>query len=176
MSQGWIQLSNALWPFPSFLFPGPHPSFIFCFQDPLSHPHTPHKYTDTYSSDTDFFLWHRIPPELLFPFQSSSSPCAEHLPSLLCTLQLDTNSPKQGLFTGSAFLAIWTLQHSFFLQACLTKSNKNTSGKYLLFRLFLHFTMFFYYCSFYIHMLIAHHNFSDRKQLKITLQKVLLRI
>lgn len=136
MSQSWIQLSNALWPFPSFLFPGPHLSFSFCFQDPLSHPHTPHKYTDTYSSDTHFLLWHRIPPKLLFPFTKFKQSLCRAPPFLLFSLQRDTNSPKQGLFTGSAFLAIWTRQHSFFLQAYLTKSNENTSGKYLLFRLF----------------------------------------
>lgn len=77
MSQGWIQLSNALWPFSSFLFPGPHPSFSLCFQDPLSHPHTPHKYTDTYSSDTHFFLWHRIPSKLFSSTKFKQPLCRE---------------------------------------------------------------------------------------------------
>lgn len=122
-------------------------SLVFSFQDHIPHlvsasrtlslTHTHHINTQTHTALTHISCCGTGYPQSFFSLlQSSSSPCAEHLPSLLFSLQRDTNSPKQGLFTGSAFLAIWTLQHSFFLQAYLTKSNKNTSGKYLLFRLF----------------------------------------
>lgn len=149
-------------------------SLVFSFQDHIPHlvsasrtlslTHTHHINTQTHTALTHVsFCGTGYPQSFFSPLQSSSSPGAEHLPCLLSGLQLDANSPKQGLFTGSAFLTIWSLRHSFLFQVYLIKGNKNTSGKYLLFRGFLYFAMLFY-----IYMLIVHQNFCDKYQLKIT--------
>lgn len=122
-------------------------SLVFSFQDHIPHlvfasrtlslTHTHHINIQTHTALTHVSFYGTGYPQSFFSLlQSSSSPCAEHLPSLLSGLQLDTNSPKHGLFTGSAFLTIWSLHHSFLIQAYLIKSNKNTPGKYLLLRIF----------------------------------------
>lgn len=133
-------------------------SLVFSFQDHIPHlvsasrtlslTPTHHINTQTHTALTHISFYGTGYPQSFFSLvQSSSSPCAEHLPSLFSGLQLDTNSPKQALFTGSAFLTIWSLRHSFLLQVYLIKNNKNTAGKYLLFKGFF----VFYNVSLHIH-------------------------
>jgi len=127
-------------------------SLAFPFQDHIPHSvsasrtlsltHTHHINIQTHTALTQISFYGAGYPQRFFSLlQNSRNPCAEHLPSLLSALQLDTNSPKHGLFTGSAFLTFWSLHHSFLLKAYLIKGNKNTSGKYLLFRFFLFYNV-----------------------------------
>lgn len=148
-------------------------SLVFSFQDHIPHlvfasrtlslTHTHHINIQTHTALTHVSFYGTGYPQSFFSLlQSSSSPCAEHLPSLLSGLQLDTNSPKHSLFTGSAFLTIWSLHHSFLLQAYLRKSNKKHSWKVPAAQDFLYSTVLFYDCLFYTYTLIGQQNFSDR--------------
>lgn len=150
MSQGWIQLSNALWPFCSFLFPGSHPSFTPCFQDPLSPTHTHHINTQTHTALTYIYFYGTGYPQSLFSLlQSLGSPSAEQLPSLFPGLQLDTNIPKHSLFIGPVVLTTWSPHEPFLLSAYFIGINKNTIGKNWLF--FFGSLRCYFECSFYTH-------------------------
>lgn len=105
-------------------------SLVFSFQDHIPHlvsasrtltlTHTHHINTQTHAALTHVSFYGTGYPQNFFSLlQSPSSLCAEHLPSLLSALQLDTNHPKHGLFT--AFLTIWSLNHAFLLYVSYKK-------------------------------------------------------